>query len=373
MRPRTLFIGSEIYRNSRYANRHPLAIPRVSTVIDLARALHWLPEDVYRDSPMATVEELCTFHAPDYVAAVQRAERQQKADPELLERYNIGRLENPVFGEVFRRPATAAGASLMAADLIASGEAERIYTPAGGTHHGRPGRASGFCYFNDPVLCIRRLQDRGIRRIGYVDLDAHHCDGVEDGTFSDPGVLTVSMHEHGRWPHDAGSPQRQSASVVNIGLPRQTNDAEFRLLFENVALPRLKAFRPEVLLVQCGADALEDDPLSKLNLTNRTLWRAIRQLDRLDIPMIVLGGGGYNPWSVARCWTGIWGALAGFARPNRLPTGAEAVLRGLSWKRAAGRNPPEHWFTTLADQPGGDEIRPEVESLLEDFRDDQVA
>ncbi len=129
MRPRTLFIGSEIYRNSRYANRHPLAIPRVSTVIDLARALHWLPAEVYRDSPVATVDELCAFHDPGYVAAVQRAEGQQKADPELLERYNIGRLENPVFGEVFRRPATAAGASLLAADLIVSGEADRIYSP----------------------------------------------------------------------------------------------------------------------------------------------------------------------------------------------------------------------------------------------------
>lgn len=373
MRPRTLFIGSEIYRNSRYANRHPLAIPRVSTVIDLARALHWLPDGVYRDSPMATVEQLCTFHEPAYVAAVQRAERQQKADPELLERFNIGRLENPVFGEVFRRPATAAGASLLAADLIATGEADRIYTPAGGTHHGRPDRASGFCYFNDPVLCIRRLQARGIDRVAYIDLDAHHCDGVEDATWDDPGVLTVSMHEHGRWPHDAGTLQRQSATVVNIGLPRVTNDAEFRLLFEQIALPRVRDFDARVLVVQCGADALADDPLSKLSLSNRALWRAVRQLDRLGLPMIVLGGGGYNPWSVARCWTGVWGALAGFARPNRLPDGAEAVLRGLTWKRAAGRNPPEHWFTTLADREAILPVRPEVTAMIRGVSDAHVA
>lgn len=365
MRDRTYFIGSKIYRNSRYANRHPLAIPRVSTVIDLARALHWLPDEVYIDSPMASVEELCSFHDPDYVAAVQRAETQQKADPELLERYNIGRLENPVFGEVFRRPATAAGASLLAADLIAEGKASRIYTPAGGTHHGRPNRASGFCYFNDPVLCIRRLLGHGVNRIAYVDLDAHHCDGVEDATADDPRVLTVSMHEHGRWPHSANSPQRQTGSVVNIGLPRGTIDAEFRLLFEKIALERVKAFDAQVIVLQCGADALADDPLSKLELTNRALWRAVRQLDRLALPMIVLGGGGYNPWSVARCWTGIWGAIAGFARPSRLPTGAEAVLRGLTWKRAAGRNPPDHWFTTLADKEQPTDIRTEVISKAE--------
>jgi len=373
MRPRTYFIGSEIYRNSRYANRHPLAIPRVSTVIDLARALHWLPDGVYLDSPVATPEELTRFHDPDYVDAVQRAEREQKADPELRERYNIGRLENPVFGEIFRRPATAAGASMLAAEMIAAGEADRIYTPAGGTHHGQPDRASGFCYFNDPVLCILSLKDRGVRRIAYVDLDAHHCDGVEDATWDDPGVLTVSTHEHGRWPHDAAQPQRQSESVLNIGLPRGTGDAEFRLLFERLALPRLKSFSAEVLILQCGADALADDPLSKLSLSNRALWRAVRQLDRLGLPMIVLGGGGYNPWSVARCWTGVWGAIAGFARPNRLPQGAEEVLRALSWKRAAGRNPPQHWFTTLADAEPEPHIRPEVLALLERLDDAAVA
>jgi len=368
LRPRTFFIGSEIYRNSRYGNRHPLAIPRVSTVMDMAQALHWLPNGVYLDSPMASPAELERFHDATYVAAVQRAEKQQKTDPELLQRHNIGRLENPVFGEIFRRPATAAGASLLAADMIADGRAERIYTPAGGTHHGQPDRASGFCYFNDPVLCIRRLQDHGIRRVAYVDLDAHHCDGVEDATWAENDVLTMSLHEFGRWPHDATRPQRQSASVVNIGMPKGTSDAEFRLLFETLALPALRGFGADVYLIQGGADALADDPLSKLALSNRVLWRAIRQLDRIAPAMIVLGGGGYNPWSVARCWTGIWGIVAGFARPSRLPAGAEQVLRDLTWKRAAGRNPPDHWFTTLADAEQPEQtIRPEITRLLEEM------
>jgi acetoin utilization protein AcuC len=365
MRPRTYFIGSEIYRNSRYANRHPLAIPRVSTVIDLARALHWLPDGVYLDSPQATVGELQRFHDSDYIAAVRRAEREQRADETLRERYNIGRLENPVFGEIFRRPATAAGASLLAAEMIASDRADRIYSPAGGTHHGRPGRASGFCYFNDPVLCILRLKDRGVRRIAYVDLDAHHCDGVEDALHGDQDVLTVSLHEAGRWPHRTGAPQRQSPSTVNIALPRGVHDAEYRLAFDRLALPRIRSFRADALIVQAGADALQDDPLSKLSLSNRALWRCVRQLDRIAPKMIVLGGGGYNPWSVARCWTGIWGVLAGFARPSRLPGDAERVLRGLTWKRAAGRNPPERWFTTLADDAPAADVRPELEELVE--------
>ncbi len=97
--------------------------------------------------------------------------------------------------------------------------------------------------------------------------------------------------------------------------------------------------------MQCGADALADDPLSKLSLSNRALWRAIRQLDRMAVPTIVLGGGGYNPWSVARCWTGIWGALAGFARPSRLPAGAEAVLRN-----SPGKEPQDATRPTIGSQ-----------------------
>ncbi|MDF1732278.1 MAG: acetoin utilization protein AcuC [Minwuia sp.] len=351
MRADTVFIGSEIYRTSRYGRRHPLAIPRVSTVMDLCRALGWLDHDCYIESPLATVDQLCRFHDPAYVAAVIQAEQTQKATPELIARHNIGKLENPVYGEIFRRPATAVGASLLAADLIASDRARRVHTPAGGTHHGRPDRASGFCYFNDPVLAILRLQDHGVGRIAYVDVDAHHCDGVEDATHEDPSVLTLSIHEHGRWPHRADTAHRQTPTVGNWPLPRGSGDALFRSIFDRELLPRLTAFAPDVVIMQCGADALADDPLSRLELSNRAIWRAVRSVDRIAPRLIVLGGGGYNPWSVARCWTGIWGALAGFARPSRLPAGAEQILRDLTWHRQAGRNPPEHWFTTLADQP----------------------
>ncbi|CAN0154454.1 unnamed protein product, partial [Phaeothamnion confervicola] len=176
-RPR--FIGSEIYRRSRYGSNHPLAIPRVSTCIDLCRALGWLPDEVYIDSPTATPDELTRFHAPEYVAALQAAEAAQAIDDAASERFNIGRGGNPVFGEIFRRPATACGASLLAAEMLAGGEAHIIYSPAGGTHHGQRAAASGFCYLNDPVLAILRLLDRGVARVAYDNIDAHHSDGVD--------------------------------------------------------------------------------------------------------------------------------------------------------------------------------------------------
>ena len=157
--PGPWFIGSEIYRTSSYGPRHPLAIPRVSSVIDLSRALGWLAPERYLDSPRATPAELARFHHPDYIAALIEAERSQRAPPAVRERYNLGCNGNPVFAEMFRRPATACGGSLMGARLLTASPGRRaiVYNPAGGTHHGRPDRASGFCYLNDPVLAKKTL------------------------------------------------------------------------------------------------------------------------------------------------------------------------------------------------------------------------
>ena len=365
------FIGSEIYRRSSYGARHPLAIPRVSTVIDLSRALGWLPDAVYLDSPRATPKQLARFHDPAYVAAVQEAERRQRVAPEVRERFNLGRNGNPVFPEIFRRPATAAGGSILAASLL--GEAGTIYHPAGGTHHGRPDHASGFCYFNDPVLAILRLLERGLERVLYLDVDAHHGDGVQDGFHDDPRVLTVSVHEAGRWPMAAQDQQagglgaladRAGGWARNLPVPAGFNDSEMDYILEACFLPLAAAFEPEAVVLQCGADALEDDPLSRLSLSNRALWRVVAAVKGMAPRVLVLGGGGYNPWSAGRCWSGVWARLNGFDIPERLPPEAEAVLRGLSWRHSRGRNPPEHWFTSLADRGRPGPLRPEVRAAV---------
>ncbi len=360
-RPR--FIGSEIYRRSRYGSNHPLAIPRVSTCIDLCRALGWLPDAVYIDSPTATPDELTRFHAPEYVAALQAAETAQAIDDAASERFNIGRGGNPVFGEIFRRPATACGASLLAAEMLAGGQARTVYSPAGGTHHGQRAAASGFCYLNDPVLAILRLLDRGVARVAYVDIDAHHCDGVEAALGDDPRVLIASIHEQGRWPHTGAFDAQVAATRVNLPVPSGLNDDEFALLLDEVVLPRVAAFDAGALVVQGGADALADDPLSNLSLSNNALWRAAATLKALGLPMLITGGGGYNPWSVARAWAGMWATLNGFEIPERLPAAAEAVLRPLHWHRRKDQIRPEEWFTTLRDAPASGPIRAEITDL----------
>lgn len=360
MRP--YFVGSEIYRRSTYGAKHPLAIPRVSTVTDLCRALGWLPDEVFVAAPKADVAALTRFHHPDYVSALQRAETAQAVSPEDRARFRIGADGNPVYREVFSRPATSAGGMLRAAAMLADGGV--AYVPGGGTHHGRPDRASGFCYLNDPVLAILAFLDAGLMRVAYLDLDAHHGDGVQDAFAGDARVLTVSIHEARRWPFTGAADDDAGGSALNLPVPEGFNDDEFALLLEEAALPAIAAHRPQALVVQCGADALLEDPLSRLALSNNSHRAAIRAVRGLAPRLIVTGGGGYNPWSVGRCWTRVWAALNDLDEPARLPPEAEAVLRGLVLNRAAGRAPPKDWFTTLIDPYRGGLVRDEVRALV---------
>jgi acetoin utilization protein AcuC len=361
---RPVMIGSEIYRRSRYGVKHPLSIQRVTPVMDLARALGLLSDDLFIDSPMASPEELSRFHAPDYIAAVVAAERDGRVSDEVKEKYNIGRSGNPVFPEIFSRPATAAGASLLAGRTLASVERGVIHSLAGGTHHGRRDMAFGFCFFNDPVLGILAMLDGGLKRIAYVDLDAHHGDGVQDAFHHEDRVLTVSIHEYDRWPRTGPAGDRAGGMARNFPAPKGLNDTELRHLVEEGVVPVVEAFAPEAIVIQSGCDALADDPQSKLDLSNNALWEAVSRLTTLAPRVLVVGGGGYNPWAVARCWTGIWALINGHdPRDIAIDPAGESILRELFWNHSRGRNPPEHWFTTLADRPNEGAVRSEVIDL----------
>lgn len=359
--PHPLFIGHEIYRDSSYGRNHPLHIPRVSACMDLCRALGWLPEAQFVESLRATPEQLRRFHSPDYVAALQRAEAEQAVSPEAAARFHIGVNGNPVYPEVFRRPATAAGGSIQAAGLVRDGGV--VHHPAGGTHHGRPDRASGFCYLNDPVLGLLALLDAGIAPILYVDVDAHHGDGVQDAFHDDERVFTLSIHEANRWPRTGAVEDRAGGAALNLPVPRGLNDCEMDFLMDTVVLPLADRMAPAAIMLQGGCDALADDPQSGLALSNGALWRVVAALRPLAPRFILLGGGGYNPWAVARCWSGMWGVLNGHEAPEQLPAPAEALLRSLHWNHRRGRTPPAHWFTTLRDDPHLGPVRPEIRAV----------
>jgi acetoin utilization protein AcuC len=348
-------IAAEIYRHSSYGPKHPLAIPRVSVALDLIRALGWQAPGQFHESERATPAQLQRFHTSDYIAALQHAE----ATGEGSLRHAIGHQGNPVFGEVFSRPATSAGGTLLATRLTLGGGV--VHHLAGGTHHGRPDRASGFCYSNDAALGLLAWLDAGLDNLFYLDLDAHHGDGVEDAFRDDPRVFTLSLHEAGRWPRTGGV-EDQGATHRNLPMPEGANDTEYLWAFHHAVLPLIRARKPQAIMLQCGADALAEDPLARLALSNGVHAMVAAALLAEAPRLVVLGGGGYNPWTVARCWAGVWGALNGHAVPERLPTAAERVLRELvpRLSRNAWREPPEHWFTTLRDPPRPGTVRAEV-------------
>jgi acetoin utilization protein AcuC len=357
-----ILIGSEIYRGSTYGGKHPLAIPRVSAMLDLVAAMGWRDPACYRESPQASVEQLQRFHTPEYIAALAEAERTQQVSEAVRRRHRLGTDGNPIYREMFRRPATGAGAALLAAELTRHGGA--VHAPGVGTHHGRPDRASGFCYLNDCVLGLMAWLDQGLTRILYVDIDAHHGDGVEDAFRDDPRVFTLSVHEAGRWPGTGEEHETAGGHAANLPVPEGFHDAEFDAVLHEAILPIAEALRPQAIMLQCGVDALAEDPLSRLALTNAAHRAAVRALAPLAPRFVVTGGGGYNPWAVARCWAAVWGALDRRDLPDRLPPEAEAVLRGVTWHRAAGRTPPDHWFTTLADPRARPQpVREEVVAL----------
>lgn len=357
-----VFIGSDIYRGSSYGPAHPLRVPRVSTVMDLCRAMGWLPPARYRTSPRARPAALTLWHDADYVAALQAAEAAGEATPEIRARFHLGTLSNPVFPEVFRRPATGAGGTMLAAELLRDGGV--VHVPGGGTHHGMPGRANGFCYLNDVVLGIIALRRMGLGRIAYVDIDAHHSDGVEFAFADDPDVLMISVHEEGRWPFTGLLTDRGCGNAFNLPVPRGFNDTEMRAVLEGVILPRVAAHRPEAVVLQCGADAVEEDPLARLSLSNNAHWAVVAALRPLSPRFMVLGGGGYNPWTVGRLWSGVWATLAGEEIPDRLPGDASAVLAALSWG-GGGRPPPDPaLLVTLRDAPREGALRAEVRDRL---------
>ena len=363
-----VLIANEIYRLLPFDQSHPLALNRIMPVIELAHSLNWLDESQYKESSMASVDMLARYHDIDYVEAVLLAENNRCVPVTLGKRYNLGRHGNSYFSKIFTRPATTAGASILAGQLLADNEEGIIFSLAGGNHHAKKNQASGFCIFNDPVLGILSMLDNGLKKILYVDLDAHHGDGVQEAFQHDDRVFTISIHEKNRWPYTGKISERGLGNIRNLPVPKELNDNEMSVLISEAVIPLGEEFEPDAVVIQSGADALLDDPQSQLSLSNLALWDAVNCLINLSRRTLVLGGGGYNPWSTVRAWTGIWGLLNGRNLDFELPLAAIGILRSLEWKHSKGRNVPYHWSANLTDGPNLGSVRPEITQIIDESR-----
>jgi len=265
----------------------------------------------------ASEEDLLVFHSREYVQFLSRPE------PDLEEELGFG-YDCPVLERMDDFVRSLAAGSLTAADLLLEGRVDLAVNWSGGWHHAQRDQAAGFCYVNDIVLAIHRLQ-RAFKRVMYVDLDVHHGDGVEDAFSCTDKVLTFSVHkmEPGFFPGtgaytDVGHGRGRYFSV-NIPMRPGLNDDRFKYIFNATFSAAVEQFKPDVFVVQCGADGLSGDPLGGFNLTPHGLSSAVQQVVGVGLPVLLLGGGGYNIPNTVRCWVQVTADLLGVQVADDLP------------------------------------------------------
>jgi acetoin utilization protein AcuC len=343
---RPLLLTHAMFQVPLHPDYHPLRIHRAGPFIKILETLDWVTDDERRLIEPITRATQERFHTPDYLDALEAAARGEADAAHIKSRYHLGTRDNPIMPTMADRARLLAGGSSMAATL--SLDHGTVFSPAGGAHHGMRDRANGFCYTNDIVFAILTYFDHGLSRIAYVDLDAHHCDGVEEAFFGDDRVLMISVHERGRWPN---SGKEDRANAINRPVPKGFNDEDLWHLFESDLLPRLRQFQPEALVILSGADAIAGDPLMGLNLSNLGLIQMIQSLLRLAPHRIILGGGGYNPWTTVRYWTLLWAALTHRPQPSTLPAEVTDILAALDCARIKPEAVNPTWLSHLADAP----------------------
>jgi acetoin utilization protein AcuC len=346
---------------------HPMSPVRVDLTVRLATELGVVgpvpPALPTVDAPVADDDLVATVHHREYIAAVQRVSK----DPRRLdEAHGLGTDDNPVFEGMHQASAHVVGASVEAARRVWSGERVHAANISGGLHHAMPGRASGFCVYNDVAVAIRWLLDHGARKVAYVDVDVHHGDGVERIFYDDPRVLTISLHETGTalfpgtgFPRDTGGPDARG-SAVNVALPPGTADAGWLRAFHAVVPPLVHEFQPDVLVTQHGCDSHIEDPLAHLMLTvdgQRAAYLALHELahEVCDGRWVVTGGGGYAVVDVVpRAWTHLLAIVGGHPVDPLTPTGEgwrEYVLHRLG--RVAPLRMTDGWTAEYRDWSSG--------------------
>lgn len=374
--PQALFVGSPGFEGYRLRDGHPFKPVRVEATRSLLELAGLLGPQEVLAAPPATLEEVVSVHAPAYVARVRAGSRGEPLPD--ANRWGLGGSDTPVFAGMHEAAAAAVGGTLAAARLVAEGIAARALNLAGGLHHAHRDRASGFCVYNDLSAAILDLRSRGLR-VAYVDLDAHHGDGVQWLHYEDPGVLTLSLHETGRhlfpgtgFTYELGRGLGLGTSL-NVPLEPFTEDDGFLEALERVLPPALAWFGPDVVVLQAGADAHALDPLADLALSLDGFRRAFRLVREAAGSfaggrLVATGGGGYATWdAVPRVWAVLWAELSGRALPAELP--AEWRAR---WAAQAEADLPLAW----GDPPFAVARQAEIErrnrrvvgTLLEDWR-----
>lgn len=326
-----LFCWSPEFLAYDFGSAHPMSPARLLLTHELIDTLGLLNEFEVREVEPATVDQLLLVHTPAYLEAVQRTANDDASAAE----FGLGDEDNPVFGSMHASAARIVGASCAAVLAVWRGETRRALNLAGGMHHAMAARASGFCVYNDVSVGIAAALAEGARRVAYVDLDAHHGDGVERAFWDDDRVLTISIHQHPGslfpgtgYAQDVGS-GRARGLAVNLPLPAGTDGAGWLRAVDAVVPPLVEEFAPELVVSQHGCDAHRRDPLAGLEVSVEAQLAAAQLVASLADEhasgrWVALGGGGYDVAGVVpRVWAGLAAIVAGRGVPEdpALPAG----------------------------------------------------
>jgi len=312
-----LVIVEDIAKAYDFGSSHPLRPERVLLTYDNIRALGLLDRANVTEVPSrsATDAEILAVHDADFVDTVTGIDAGSVPERAGLE-FGLGTPDDPIFAGMHQASAAVCGASLVAAELVAAGEAQHSFNPAGGLHHARRREASGFCIYNDPAVAIAAvLAMHPDWRVMYVDVDVHHGDGVQWIFYDDPRVLTVSLHESGHYLYpgtgfeDEIGQGEARGTAANVPLPPFTGNEDYLWALERVVVELADAWQPHLLLTQLGGDTHHGDPLANLGLTMTAYPRIARILHdtahrSAGGRWVATGGGGYQATTVVpKAWT----------------------------------------------------------------------
>ncbi|WP_432558634.1 acetoin utilization protein AcuC [Granulicoccus sp. GXG6511] len=344
---RARLVHSDELTHYDFGEAHPMGPGRVRMAIELARQLGVLDLLDLVPAPAADDDLVRLVHSEAYIAAVKSEE------PQL--HYGIGTQDNPVVPGMHEVAARICAATTEATRTVWAGETSRAANMSGGLHHAMPELTSGFCVYNDCAVAIKWLQQQGVERIAYLDIDAHHGDGVQAIFYDDPNVLTISLHESPvhlfpgtGFASEVGG-RDAPGSAVNVALPPGLDDAGWLRAFDAIVPPILEEFRPQILISQHGCDAHADDPLTDLDLSidgQRESYVMVADLAEkyCENRWVATGGGGYALDTVVpRAWAHLLAVLAGQPIPLDTPTPT-------AWRELMGPSAP----ASMGDGRGAD-------------------
>lgn len=338
------FIYSEKFDKYSYGETHPLKMIRLKLTYELIKAYELLksPNIFHVESELAKEEEILSFHTKEYIEALKGIDSDEY--PKNPSQFGLGWGDNPIVKGIYEGSLLSSGGSVQAARLIMDGKAKIAFNIAGGLHHAMPDRASGFCYINDPVLAIKELLKK-YNKIAYIDIDAHHGDGVQYAFYDTDRVLTISLHETGTFlfpgtgfSEEIGKGKGRGFSV-NLPFYPGTDDETFVRGFNEIVPVLIDGYKPDAIVAQLGVDTMSTDPLTHLELTTNGFCEMVKKIRDFNLPLAALGGGGYNVTNVARCWTLALGIFAGMELQDSIPKDAITILRKNSFDGKNLRDP----------------------------------